>query len=391
MDKLKLYAQREEKAREYRNLLDRNPGKLDNKTVAQLNKLESEIKIIDEQVAHYDKLLQMTADEITGGRIPGSNLDAKDALKALTTFARTGSTEGLGIRNAFTEGDNGFLVPEELEFEIISIQKNYSPLRQICQQYRIETAASKYTLPVNLGGTGTGWVGETDARPATGAPGLVSVDFPDAEVYANLPISQWFLDDRQIGSWFETELAKEFSRVEAVAFISGSGTKQPKGFLTYPTATTADATRDFGTLQHVAAASPTGFLPDELIELCYSLKGAYRQQAHWVMNAATLAKVRKLKDSSNRYLWEPGLSGQQQTLLGYPILECDDMPDVAAEALPIAFGDFRSGYLILDQVINIMRDPYSNKPYVNFYGRKRLSGAVIDSNAIKVLKMAAAG
>ena len=389
LTKQDMYDRREAATKKMRETLDKNPGKISAATTKVLEELESEIMTLDAMIEREEAIVQAAADFIGAGHIPGSALKAKDSVKALAAFYRSGDPSGFfGPRAALTEGaDGGVVVPHELTEIVSTQQQKFSPLRQICNVVQIQTTASKYTQPVNVGGVGSGWVGETDARPATASPTLEEVVFPDAEVFANLPISQWIEEDAQIGSWLVQEIAKEFARVEGTAFVSGNGTKRPKGFLAYATAATADDVRAFGTLQHIEAASATGILPDELIDLVYTLKGAYRQNAHWVMNGLTLAKCRKLKDSSNRYLWEPGISGQPQTLLGYPILECDDMPDVAAEALPIAFGDFRSGYKIVDRAMSVLRDPYSSKPYVNFYARKRVSGALLDSNAIKVLKM----
>ncbi|NCC85565.1 MAG: phage major capsid protein [Clostridia bacterium] len=387
-----LREKREAKSEEYRGILDRNPGKLSPKAASQLNELESEIEAISARIDYEQRTLEEEAAKIVKqqGGILGAKMDNKEAVRSLAAFYRTGDTSGFGPRAALTEsGDGGVLVPHELAEIIGTQQQKFSPLRQICTVVNSSTTASKYVQPVNTGGLGSGWVGETDARTATATPTLEEVVFPDAEVYANLPISQWIEEDAQLGSWLVQEIGKEFSRVEGAAFISGNGTKQPKGFLAYTTAATADDTRAFGTLQHIETASTSALASDELIDLIYTLKSAYRQNAHFVMNGLTLSKVRKLKDSQNRYLWEPGLSGQPQMLAGYPILECDDMPDVGAGLIPIAFGDFRSAYKIIDRVMMVLRDPYSNKPFVNFYARKRVSGAVVDSNAIKLLKMKA--
>jgi len=392
LSKAEMYDRRNAATKKMRDVLDKNPGKLSAANVKVLDELESEIMNMDALIEREEAILQSAADAITGGRIPGSSVSAKDSVRALAAFYRTGDTSGFGPRAALTEGadSGGVLVPHELAEMISTQQQKFSPMRQICNVVQSKTAASKYTQPVNTGGVGTGWVGETDARTATNTPTIGEIEFPDAEVYANLPISAWLEEDAQIGTWLIQEISKEFARVEGAAFISGNGTKKPKGFLAYTTAATADDVRDFGVLQHLESESATGILGDNLIDLVYTLKGAYRQNAHWVMNGLTLAKCRKLKDSSNRYLWEPGLAGQPQTLLGYPIMECDDMPDVAAEALPIAFGDFRAGYKIVDRTVMVLRDPYTNKPNINFYSRKRVSGALVDSNAIKLLKMKAA-
>jgi HK97 family phage major capsid protein len=176
--------------------------------------------------------------------------------------------------------------------------------------------------------------------------------------------------------------------------VGGTGTNQPKGFLGAATATTADATRAFGTLQHLVSGNASGFdtAPElKLIDLVHSLKSGHRQGAVFVMNSKTLASVRKFKAADGSFLWQPGvLEGQPARLLGYPVIEAEDMPDIAANALPIAFGNFKAGYLIAERrSTTILRDPFTNKPFVNFYATKRVGGQVLDSDAIKLLKISA--
>ena len=157
----------------------------------------------------------------------------------------------------------------------------------------------------------------------------------------------------------------------------------------------ADSARAFGTLQYLASGAAGGFAAsnpqDKLVELVHALKAPYRQGACWVMNSDTLARIRKFKTSDGAFVWQPGMvEGQAATLLGYPVIEAEDMPDVAANSLSVAFGNFRAGYLIADRgETRILRDPFSNKPFVHFYATKRVGGAIIDSNAIKLLKFAA--
>ncbi len=128
-----------------------------------------------------------------------------------------------------------------------------------------------------------------------------------------------------------------------------------------------------------------------LVDLVYALKAGYRQNASWVMNRRTQAAVRKLKDADGNYLWSPGAAaGARATLLGFELVEAEDMPDIGAAATPIAFGDFRRGYLVVDRTgVNVLRDPYSAKPYVLFYTTKRVGGGVQDFDAIKLLKFSA--
>ena len=177
--------------------------------------------------------------------------------------------------------------------------------------------------------------------------------------------------------------------------MTGNGTNRPKGFTTYATTSEADGVRAFGTLQYVAAGAAGGFAAanpqDRLIDLIHALKPAYRQGAVFVMASDTLARVRKMKTSDGSFIWQPGLAaGVPATLLGYPVVEAEDMPTVAADSLSIAFGNFRAGYTIADRgETGILRDPYSNKPFVHFYATRRVGGAVVNSEAIKLMKFSA--
>lgn len=389
---MSIQALREERnkyAKEYRELLDKNPGSLSASVVAKLDELETKIESVDRQIVREERVIQGAADAIASGRVPGRSMDAKEASLALAQFYKTGDTSGFGPRNTWTEaGDGGVIVPVELHEQILLAQQKYSPLRGICRILQTRTAHSSFVFPVAKTAAAVGWVGETDTRNLTDTPILDSVTFPDSEAYVLLPVSAWMESDTMIADFIQTELARAFGRSEGEKFLTGSGTKAPKGILSYTFAATDDDTRDWGELQYIASGTAATIgTGDKLIDLCYSLRSAYRANARWLMNAATLATVRKLKDSQNRYLWEPGLSGQQQTLLGYPIVEADHMPDIGAGNIPILFGDFQC-YGILDREMSIQRDPYSVKPLVAFYGRKRVSGALLDSFGIKGLKCA---
>jgi HK97 family phage major capsid protein len=197
-----------------------------------------------------------------------------------------------------------------------------------------------------------------------------------------------------VEAWLAHEIATEFARAEGVAFVSGTGTDQPKGFLTYPVATANDATRPFGTVQFVPSGASGAFganPADRLIDLVHALRTPYRQGASWVMNANTLAAIRKFKDSTGAFIWQPAIAQDQPaTLLGYPVVEADAMPDIAANSLSIAFGQFASAYTIAERgETAVLRDPYSNKPFVHFYATRRVGGALVNSEALKLMRFSA--
>jgi len=306
-------------------------------------------------------------------------------------YVRQGTTLELKAFAGVTGDSGGFAVPREIDAEIDALVKAASPIRQLANVVRVGTAG--YRKLVTTGGTPSGWAAETAARLETATPVFQEIAPPMGELYANPSASQAMLDDAafDVEQWLAGEIAAEFAKAEGAAFITGNGVARPKGFLTYPIAAAADGARAFGTIQHVAsgAAGDFGASPQErLIDLVQSLRSPYRQGASFVMNAATMARIRKFKTSDGGFVWQPSLAaGQPATLLGYPVLEAEDMPDIAAGAAAIAFGNFKLGYVIAERSETaILRDPYSNKPFVSFYATKRVGGAVTNSEAIKVMR-----
>ncbi len=291
--------------------------------------------------------------------------------------------------------DGGYAIPREIDAMIDATLKSASPIRAVANVVRVGSAG--YRKLVTQNGIASGWASEVAARPTTATPVFNEIVPSFGDLYANPAATQAMLDDAQfdVEAWLSSEIASEFAKAEGTAFVNGDGTNKPKGFLTYATAATSDATRPFGTLQYVASGAATGLAAiapqDKLIELVHTLRAPYRQGAVWIMNASTLATIRKFKTSDGAFIWQPGLvSGQADSLLGYPVIESEDMPDIAANALSIAFGNFKAGYLIAERSeTSILRDPFTNKPYVNFYATKRVGGAVSNSEAIKVMKIAA--
>ena len=325
---------------------------------------------------------------LDGARVRGGD----DA--AFEGFVRTGATLETKAFTGVTGGEGGYAVPKEIDAAIDAVLKAASPIRSIANVVQVGSAG--YRKLVTTGGTPSGWAAEAEARPGTATPTFVQIAPPMGELYANPSASQAMLDDAQfdVEQWLADEIAAEFAKAEGAAFVNGSGVNRPKGFLQAPTAATNDNVRPFGTLQYLAsgAAGDFGANPAErLIDLVHAVRSPYRQGASFVMNATTLARIRKFKTSDGQFLWQPSLvAGQPATLLGYPVVEAEDMPDVAANSLSIAFGNFRLGYLVAERTeTQILRDPYSNKPFTTFYATKRVGGCVTNSEAIKLMKFAA--
>ncbi|RZF60754.1 phage major capsid protein [Sphingomonas populi] len=313
---------------------------------------------------------------------------------AFMEFLRSGTSVEMKSFTGVTGDSGGYAIPKEIDSVIDATLTAISPIRAIANVVKVGSAG--YRKLVTSGGTPSGWAAETDARPGTATPTYAEIAPPMGELYANPSASQAMLDDAlfDVEGWLAGEIATEFARAEGAAFVTGSGNARPKGFLQAPVAATNDAARAFGTLQYLASGAAGDFAAnpqDRLIDLVQSLRGPYRQNASWVMNSATLARIRKFKTTDGAFIWAPGLAvGQPATLLGYPVIEAEDMPDVAANALAIAFGDFRAGYLIAERnETAILRDPYSNKPFVTFYATKRIGGCVSNSEAIKLMRFSA--
>ncbi len=290
----------------------------------------------------------------------------------------------------------GVAVPNEIDTVIDDTLKTISPIRSIASVVQIGTA--HYRKLIAVGGVASGWASETGARPDTSTPTFVEIVPPMGELYANPSASQAMLDDAMfdVEAWLANEIAVEFARNEGVAFVTGSGIGQPQGFLTYAMASADDTTRPFGTLQYlptgVDGGFPTANPQDRLIDLVHSLRPPYRQGAVFVMNSTTIARIRKFKDNVGNFILQPGLSAEQpSTLLGYPVVDAEAMPDIGVGSASVAFGNFKAGYIITERnTTGILRDPYSNKPYVAFYAVRRVGGAVVNSEALKLLKFSAA-
>jgi len=343
----------------------------------------------------------MKAQTARAARPPLDGAKGSEADPAREAFAerylRRGIEAGVELKSfsGATGGSGGYAVPREIDQMIEVALKAISPIRGIANVVR--TGSAGYRKLVTTGGVVSGWASETGARPETATPTFQEIAPPSGELYANPSASQAMLDDAQfdVESWLAGEIAQEFAKAEGAAFVSGNGTNKPKGFLTYATTSETDATRAFGTLQYVASGLSGGFPAsnpqDKLIDLVQALKAPYRQGAAFVMNSATLARIRKFKTSDGAFLWQPSMSaGAPATLLGYPVIEAEDMPDIAADSLSIAFGNFAHGYVIAERSeTSILRDPFTNKPFVHFYAVRRIGGAVANSEAIKLMKFAA--
>ena len=310
-------------------------------------------------------------------------LEAKQRLETRATQAVT-SVGAAG----------GFALPEVIERAIARLGVDMSPLRSIATVRTVGSPDYKELFDIN--GAAFEWIGETDTRAQTNTPDMAEVAPTFGMASAKPQASEESLDDLffNVEDWLVSSAAEAIYAGEGAAFISGNGTKKPTGILAGPTpVTTADASRAFGTLQYIAsggaAALPTS--ADVYLDMVYALRSRYRANAQWLTNKLVIASLRKYKDTAGQYLWQPALTaGQPSTFLGYGITEAEDMPIVGAGNFPLAFGDFREGYLICDRVgTRITRDEITTPGFVKFYVRKRVGGKLRNTQAIKLLKVSA--
>ena len=360
--------------------------------VARQDRTEAEVATlrsdVDEVKARVDRIHRAAARPA----LAASEDTAPEVKGFVDGYLRRGSTTEMKSISGAVPADGGYAVPQEIDALIARELAEISPIRSIAQV--VQTGSAGYRKLVATGGTASGWVSETAARPETDTPQFAEIAPPTGELYANPAASQAMLDDAgfDLESWLASEIGMEFARAEGAAFVNGTGSDMPEGFLQAPVSTAGDAVRAFGSLQYIGTGDNTGLGVDpdtKLIDLVHTMKAGHRQGASFVMNSATLAEVRKLKTVDGAFLWQPGLvDGQPDRLLGYPVVEAEDMPDIASGAFPIAFGNFRHGYLIAERsATQILRDPFTNKPFVHFYATKRVGGQVLDSAAIKLLKV----
>ena len=318
----------------------------------------------------------------------------REHKSAFDAYVRSGEADGLKrleakSLNVASGPDGGYLVPQNAERDILRRMAAISPIRALATVRQISTNSYKKAFsPV---GPQVGWSGE--AGPVAAATQVLSdLTFPTFELYAEPAATQTLLDDASVDieRWIADEVEVAFAEQEGAAFINGDGQTRPKGFMA--SAKVANAAYAWGSLGYVATGASGDFAAtggsDALVDLVYALKAGYRQNAAFVMNRRTQSEIRKLKDANGAYLWQPPAAvGAQASLMTFPLVEAEDMPDIAADSYGVAFGDFRRGYLIVDRMgIRILRDPYSAKPYVQFYTTKRVGGGVQDFDAIKLLK-----
>jgi HK97 family phage major capsid protein len=368
-------------------------GAADPLLVERLDRIEQSMQATERRMA--DSVLKARRPMLGGETKANGRTSSPEHKAAFEGYMRTGLEQPIRrleekALSVSSPGDGGYTVPIEIETFIMKRLAQISPIRQIAGNRQVSSPT--FTKAFSPTGPQGGWVAETTPDTVTNSPPLQQMVFPTMELYAMPSATQQLLDDSivDIETWLAGEIDTLFAVQEGAAFVNGTGVNMPKGFLAYPTV--PDANYSWGNVGYLATgvsgALPTTNPSDILLQLAYEIQAGYRQNACWVMARKTQAQIRMLKDSLGHYLWQPpAMAGGQAMLMGFPLIEAEDMPQIGPGSFSIAFGDFQRGYLVVDRIgLRLLRDPYSAKPFILFYTTKRVGGGMQDFAAIKLLK-----
>lgn len=369
-------------------------GEATAETIAKVDKLNTELTTLGQQLADIAKKANRPGapgdDKLTD--------EQREHKQAFGKYARKGEEGGLREieRKAFTVGsdpDGGYFATHEMEAGIERLLGVQSAMFRLATTKTI--GAASYKKRVRTSGTGHSWVGEGEPASDATTPRYAQLEFVPGTITTEPQVSNDSLEDLELSveSEIMDAVEQDFGEGAGDAFINGSGVKKPRGLLAYDTV--ANANYAWGKLGFIKTGGAAGFAAatpsDALIDLIHGLKAGYRGGASFLLNDLTLATIRKFKDDQNNYLWQPGLqAGVAGKLLGYDVNTDDNMPDLGANAFPVAFGDFKRGYVIVRRRgIAMLRDPYTAKGWVKFYTTMRVGGGVQNFEAIKLLKCSA--
>lgn len=352
---------------------------------AELDKLESinqkatqaalDQKSFGEKLANFETML----------RRPGAGVDQKQidpAVKAFDKWLRKGKegmepdeVKALSVSN---DTSGGFLAPEEYVRELIKTVTEISPVRSVARVR--QTTQKSVKMPSRTATFTAQWVAEQGTRAETTGYTTGQEEIPTHELYALVDISEQLLEDSvfDLEAEMSAEFAEQFAKAEGLAFVSGNGVGKPEGLLTNSSVGTTNS------------GNASALTADGLISLVHAIKSDYGRNGTFMFNRTTLGAIRKLKDTANQYVFQAGMTiiaGVPNTILGYPYVEAADMPDVAANAKPVIFGDFRRGYMIVDRVsLAVLRDPFTQATSgnVRYVARRRVGGQVIMPEAVRI-------
>ena len=318
---------------------------------------------------------------------PDSGFESKqvdDYLNAFDSYCRKG-LEGLqpDEKKALTvsnDSTGGYLAPPEYVRELLKTITEISPIRSIARVR--STGARSIQIPKRDGQFSAQWVSESGTRSETTGYTVGLEELPAHEMYALVDISEQDLEDTvfDLEAEMQSEFAEQFAKAEGNAFVVGDAVGKPHGFM------------DHSGVGHVVSGSASAVTADGLISLVHNIKSDYTRNGTFVFNRATLASIRKLKDTAGQYVFQTGMmlgGNMVNTILGHPYVEATDMPSEGSNTFPVAFGDFRRAYMIVDRVnLAVLRDPFTQATTgnVRYIARKRVGGQVVQKEAINKLK-----
>lgn len=381
---------------EFKSAQEQRLDEIEQKGVSQtgmeekLKKIEDEIESTQERLNRVE--IKQQRPQLGDVLVSSQDNEHKSSFMAYVTKGDESSLLNLEAKSlsVASDPDGGYLVPDVLNIEIGRLLEDSSTMRRLARSIRISTDAVE--LLVDRGDAEAGWVAETAERGETTAPKLVKLKIPVHELYAKPRATQKLLDDAKVDveGWLAKKIAQKFTKLENQAFLTGDGANKPKGLLNYELKFDG---AEWGKLQAFKTGVDGAFgnqnAADILIDMVSAMKPELLSGAVWLMSRSAHAAVRKLKDSQGQYLWQPGIDQDARPkLLGYPVEVTDDMPALTKDTVSssIVFGNFKEGYQIVERAgVRVLRDPYSVKPYVEFYTTCRIGGDVVNFDAFKVL------
>jgi HK97 family phage major capsid protein len=376
-------------------------------------KIANDLRLEDvENMKSVDPLLNETVNQLNDRVEKAQNRLTQLETASKRPYLSTSSEHDTGEKAAFfsyvrkgmdgieqksltslNDASGGYLIPHSMLDKIHANMAVTSPMRSVSRVTSISTDALE--LLQEKGAADVGWVAETADRPETATPELHKIRIPVHQIYAKPRASQKLLDDSSVDieTWLAQKIAEKMNVTENAAFINGDGNGKPKGFLSYGIAEVGKG--EWGKFEAILSKSNDALTDgDVLLEAFHALKAQYLNGATWLMSRSAMAAIRKLKGENRQYLWQPSMiEGTPPTLLGSPVMIADDMPALESKkpATAIAFGNFREAYQIVDRAgLHVLRDPFSAKPYVEFYATKRVGGDVLNFDAVKLIHFAKA-
>lgn len=369
-------------------------GKVDNLIEQKLSRLNAEVDHTYDQLNKLQLSFKRPAFEDSEGSLSFAEQERKSAF---FHYIRKGDESRLSQFEAKSlstgsDPDGGYFIPQIVSDRIGRELADLSPLRALASVMTISSSA--VDLLVDKDKAEVGWVAETGDRAETTSPKLGKIRIPVHELYAKPRATQKLLDDARVNveEWLSNRISTKMAQVENKAFLDGNGENKPKGFLAYETVVREGV--EWGKIEHLITGKKGAFAEenpeDILVEVIHAMKAEYQKGAVWLMSPSAHAAARKLKDKNGLYLLHPGLGTEPiSTLLGYKVVIVDDMPSLTAETASnsIVFANMKEGYQIVDHTgTRILRDPFTAKPYVEFYTTKRVGGDVMNFDAFKVIK-----